>query len=332
MLTLTTFAEDVMQRLRTVLISLMIRLWATDAPLTAVGLLMLGLLGAALVGLWLDPRIVTGAPVWLKPAKFAASIAIYTLTLAWVLTYLPAWVRTRRVVSWTTAVVMVVELAIIGLQAWRGTTSHFNVGTPLDMMLFSVMGAAIVLQTFTSIAVALALWRQRFNDPALGWALRLGMTITIVGALAGGLMTRPTTLQLEQLRAGQPVTVVGGHTVGAPDGGPGLPGAGWSAEHGDLRVAHFVGLHALQALALLALLVGRWRSSDRARARVILVAGTSYALLFALFLWQALRGESILTPDTTTLAALAIWAAATATTVWAVAARARMASGHAVAY
>ncbi len=78
-----------MQHLRTRLLSLLSRLWHTDRPLTAVGLLMLGLLAVALVGLWADPRTVTGAPVWLKPAKFAASIAIYTLTLAWVFTYAP---------------------------------------------------------------------------------------------------------------------------------------------------------------------------------------------------------------------------------------------------
>jgi hypothetical protein len=305
-----------MKPLKTRLISLVSRLWAADAPLTAVGLLMVGLLGASIVGLLIDPRLVTGAPAWLKPAKFAASIAIYTLTLAWVFAYLPAWTRTRRIVSRMTVVVMLLEWPIIALQAWRGTTSHFNMSTPLDATLFSVMGAAIAVQTFTSIAVAVALWRQRFEDRALGWALRLGMTITIIGALSGGLMTRPTTVQLEQLRAGKTVTIIGGHTVGAPDGGRGLPGTGWSAEHGDLRVAHFLGLHALQALALCAVVLGRRRLPDSERARVMIVAGASYALLFALLAWQALRGQSILNPDATTVAALATWAAVTAATVW----------------
>jgi hypothetical protein len=252
------------------------------------------------------------------------------LTLAWVFTHLPAWTRTRRVVGRVTAVVMVVEWAIIALQAWRGTASHFNIGTPLDATLFSVMGGAILVQTVATIAVAAALWRQTFADAALGWALRLGMTITIVGAFSGGLMTRPTAAQLDAMRSGQGIAAAGAHTVGAIDGGPGLPGTGWSTEHGDLRVAHFVGLHALQALALLALVLGR-RLADAARARLILVAGSSYALLFAVLLWQALRGQSVLNPDTTTLVTLAAWAAATAAGVWAVAASPRAAGPHAVA-
>jgi hypothetical protein len=182
---------------------------------------------------------------------------------------------------------MVFEVAIIDLQAWRGTTSHFNVGTPLDAALFGLMGLAIVIQTAATVAVAVLLWRQRFRDAAMGWALRLGMTITIVGAFAGGLMTRPTEAQLAAAQVNR-LTVSGAHTVGAPDGGPGLPGTGWSTRHGDLRVPHFVGLHALQALPLLAFLIRR--RSEATRARLVVAGAAVYALTFALLLMQALRG------------------------------------------
>jgi hypothetical protein len=292
------------------------RLWTSDAPLTATGLLMLPALALFLIGLWLDPRVITGAPAWLKPAKFAVSIAIYALTLAWVFTYLGEWPRMRRTVGWMTAVVLIGELAIIALQAWRGTTSHFNVGTVLDGVLFAVMGLGIAVQTLVSIAVAVALWRQPFADRALGWALRLGMVITIIGASTGGLMTQPTSAQLADARARQRMTISGAHTVGAVDGGPGLPGTGWSREHGDVRVPHFLGLHAMQALPLILFLIVRRRRADAQRIRLTWVTAASYFALFAILLAQALGGEALTAPSATTVAAFVAWALGTAGAAW----------------
>jgi len=289
------------------------RLWRASPPLAAVGALMLVAAGLSLVGVLVDPRSITGAPAWLKPFKFAISTAVYSLTLAWVFGRLSDWSRVRRVVGWTTAIVFVLEVAIIDAQAWRGTTSHFNASTTLDRVLFLVMGTAILLQAFVSVAVAIALWRQPFADRSLGWALRLGMTLTIVGALTGPLMTRPTPEQLADARAGGRMTTVGAHTVGAPDGGPGVPMTGWSRGHGDLRVPHFIGLHAIQALALIAVGLRGWRRPEAIRVRVVLAAAASYASLFLLLLWEALRGQSVVAPDA--LASIAIWAAVTVLTL-----------------
>jgi hypothetical protein len=283
-------------------------LWRGSAPLTVVALLMLPALAAFCVGLWLDPRSLVGAPLWLKPAKFAASISIYAATLAWVLGHLPS-TRSNRFVSWLSAVVLVLELLIISIQAGRGTTSHFNVSTPLDATLFMVMGSAIVTQTIASAFVAVALWRHSFPDRALGWALRLGLTIAIAGASFGGIMTRPTSMQLDGLRAGARPTVIGAHTVGATDGGPGLTGTGWSREHGDLRVPHFFGLHALQLLPLIAVGLRRTRWSEAQRARLTVTAGASYAAFVGLLLWQAFRAQSLVAPDATMVGALAGWLA-----------------------
>src|SRR5215208_349129 len=166
------------------------RLWHTSPPLTVVGALMTVMAIPSLVGVFVDPRIITGTPAWLKPFKFAVSTAVYSFTLAWIFGYLTDWPRVRRLVGWTTAIVFVLEVAIIDMQAWRGTTSHFNASTPLNMTLFAIMGTAIIVQTAASVAVAVALWRQRFAERAVGWALRFGMTLTIVGALVGPLMTR----------------------------------------------------------------------------------------------------------------------------------------------
>jgi hypothetical protein len=115
------------------------------------------------------------------------------------------------------------------------------------------------------------------------------MTMTIVGALTGGLMTRPTDAQLAEASASGRIVLAGAHTVGAPDGGPGLPVTGWSTRHGDLRVAHFVGLHALQVLPILTLVAFRGRR-EQTRVRLTLSAALAYVLVFVALLVQALRG------------------------------------------
>ncbi len=260
------------------------------------------------VAMVVDPRVIEGAPAWLKPLKFAVSTAIYGATLIWILRYLPARPRLARVAATTTAVVFIIEVGLIALQVARGTTSHFNTSTLLDRAIFAVMGTAIGIQTLAAGAVAVALWRQTFADRALGWALRIGMTLAIAGASVGGLMTRPTGAQIAHAVATGEMPRAGAHTVGAPDGGPGLPGVGWSADHGDLRVPHFVGLHAMQVLPIVAILVAR-RRRQAARVRLVIGAGVSYAALFAILLAQALLGQSLAAPAGGIAIALAVWAA-----------------------
>ena len=141
------------------------------------------------------------------------------------------------------------------------------------------------------------------------------MILTVLGASSAGLMTRMTEAQRAELRETGHLAAVGSHTVGAPDGGEGLPMTGWSAKHGDLRTAHFVGLHALQILPLVALAMKR-RFPDREAARAVRAAGFSYGALVLILLVQALQGEALFQPGATTLAMLGTWGIATATGVW----------------
>jgi hypothetical protein len=287
------------------------RLWLASRPLTAAGLGLLMVFGVTLAGLAIDPRVITGAPAWLKPAKFAISTGVYALTLAWVMTYLPGWPRLTRLVGWSTAAAMVIEVVLIDLQAARGVTSHFNIATPFDAVVFAVMGISILVAWVMSVALTVALFRQAFADAALGAAIRVGMLITVIGSATGGLMTGPTQAQLEDARAGHRMSVAGAHTVGSADGGPGLPGTGWSREHGDLRVPHFLGLHAIQAIPALAWLIGLGASAE-VRRRAVLAVSLSYASLFAILLGQALSGQSVLAPHGAALTALIAWLGATA--------------------
>src|SRR5262245_24405007 len=102
------------------------RAWATNRSLTFLGLTMLLTLMVSLVGIALDPRVITGAPAWLKPAKFGVSIAIYSFTLLWLLTFVQGHPRLVRLTSIATTISFMVEMVIVLLQVVRGTTSHFN--------------------------------------------------------------------------------------------------------------------------------------------------------------------------------------------------------------
>ena len=178
---------------RTTFQSLTARLWRSDKPLTAAGLLMLAALAAFAVGLFVDPRTIAGAPAWLKPAKFAASTAIYALTLAWVFTMLPSWRRTRLLVGWTTAVVV---RDGSGHRRRPGLARHDEPLQRVDACRRDALrGDGPRHRCFRRSRrcfVASALFREPFAQRAMGTALRAGMVITIVGASSAGLMTRPT--------------------------------------------------------------------------------------------------------------------------------------------
>jgi hypothetical protein len=230
--------------------------------------LMLVAFVGAVIGMAIDPRTITGVNAWLKPAKFAISTAIFSATMAWIYGYLTATPNLKRLGD-TLSFVQILEVAIIYVQAYRGTTSHYNVATPLDGALFGIMGIGIAVLWLATVGVFVMAMRQHFDDEAWGWALRLGLLITIIGSASGGMMIAH-----------------GAHTVGAPDGGPGLPFVGWSSQHGDLRIVHFVGLHGLQVIPFLAWLL---RRSRHAMALVFTAAG-GYVAAMLLLTVQAFRG------------------------------------------
>ena len=183
-----------------------------------------------------DERQVLGLNIWLKPLKFSLAIPIYAFTIDWFLRLSDLKPNVKRRVALLSAVCMVVEIAIIAGQAWRGQRSHFNESSLLNGILFAVMGLFIYANTAMVGYLLFRFFRQSTiaGYPAsLLWSIRWGTAIFIIGCLEGGLMVLNRA-----------------HTVGATDGGAGLPFLNWSVNAGDLRIAHFVGLHALQFLPL----------------------------------------------------------------------------------
>jgi hypothetical protein len=275
-----------------------------------------------------DDRVLVGAPIWFKPFKFAVSIVIYAVTWAWLYAYLPR----NRLVRWSTTIIaamLAIEYLIIVGQVLRGRQSHFNVATVLDAVLWATMATSIVVLWVANLVVAGYLLRREVGGPPLTWAVRAGAVVSLFGAAVAFLMTRPTAAQRASFGDGTFAGIIGGHSVGATDGGPITPLTGWSTTAGDLRIAHFVGLHALQVLplvaVLLALLAGRVAvlRAEEVRTRLVVVASAGYAALTLLSLWQALRGQPLTDPDGLTLAALGLLVVLVAAAVVAVLATGR---------
>jgi len=283
------------------------RFWGFSRPLTLVGLAMLITLLAALAGIFVDPRVITGAPAWLKPAKFAISISIYCFTLLWLLTFIRGRPRLVGLIAWVTAFALLIEMVLIAYAAALGTTSHFNVSTPVSAAVWTTMGLAVVLVWVANLLTIVLLLVQRLPYSAFAWALRLGLIVSFIGMGLAFLMTTPTPEQIQAAGVDGEMRIAGAHSVGVEDGGPGLPVTNWSTTGGDLRVAHFFGLHALQALPLFGFLVasfgpGWLRSSHR--VALVWLSGLVYLGLVLLLAWQALRGQPVIAPDALTFGAL----------------------------
>lgn len=244
--------------------------WRRRSPsLAALTVIHLALLAVFVVALQVDTTQVLGIPRWIKPAKFAVSIAIYLATIAWLLPSAAVSARTRQ---WLVGVIggtMLFEMIAIAVQAARGTTSHFNVATPFDGVTFQLMGAAVLLNTIAAAWLGVGAFRTLRREPTdYQVGVVMGIAVFLVGSAIGGW-----------------IVANNGHTVGAPDGGPGMPFVNWSTTAGDLRVAHFVGMHALQGLPLIASWFGR---------KAAYAATVAWALVTVLLAAQAALGRPLL--------------------------------------
>lgn len=227
-----------------------------------------------------DSYMILGVNRWFKPMKFALSIAIYTGTLGWFLAYLPRRVWAVRIISWGVAISMIVEIFCIVLQSARGTTSHFNTATPFDEAVFGLMGVMIILNTLLAAYAFILFFTTTTPLPnAYLWGIRLGLGIFILAGVEGTFMLARSS-----------------HSVGLHDGGPGLPFVNWSRGGGDLRVAHFMCLHALQLIPLVAFVLHRHSQKLRVihpTAWTFIFAFVYVALTTLLFL-QAMKGRPLI--------------------------------------
>jgi hypothetical protein len=264
----------------------------------------------------------TGESVWLKPIRFCLAFGVHLLTMVWIGRLSAVRERGDPAFAaglWLQAVVVVVEVVCIALQAARGVHSHFNYATPFDRAVFTVMGIGTGFTLLGLLVCALGVWRSTATRLTRRVLLG-GMALAVVGGLVGVLMVMPTEEQRALLSAGAKLSWVGGSAVGTPSSHR-MPFFHWDLQAGDWRTVHFVGLHALQALPLLAWLASRGESATTPRAGSSATVGAwAYAaLLLAVAAWTA-SGRSVLAlgaPGWWIVGApLAVFAAATLVLAW----------------
>lgn len=238
--------------------------------------LMLAIATAALPTV--DGRMLGGVSVWAKPAKFFLSAGILLLTSAWFFGLVAPERRKTAALEWSVRVLAAsasFELLYITIQAARGEQSHFNRSDDIHAALYGLMGLAAVAMLATKIPLALEIARRPRPglDPVLRRAVVTGLWMTIIlGALTG-------------LYMGQ--RFAEGHDVGAVGGA--APVFGWNREGGDLRVAHFFGMHAEQVVPIAA-----WASAGLAakvRRRIVAASAVALAALTIAVFVQAIEGR-----------------------------------------
>lgn len=241
--------------------------------LTATSLV---LLGVALIWSLADPRSLDGVGVWVKPAKFALSFVIHFGTMALIVSALSARAQKSwpiRIAASLMAIAFLSEMGYLFFQAAQAQHSHFNLSTPFHQMAYQLMGVGAVLLVGLPVLVAWVARRDALTG--VGPATRQGIW-------TGAILSCALTLLVAGYMSSSP-----GHFVGTPVVGAGtLPIVGWSTEVGDLRPAHFLSLHALQALPLL----GLWLDKTGRGGRWMMPAAVVWTGLTLAVFVQALMG------------------------------------------
>lgn len=210
---------------------------------------------------------VAGVNAWYKPFKFAFSIALYAITIAWFVWYLPSFNTT--LFNFAVIALLGFEIVYIALQAARGQLSHFNISSPLYSALYTSMALAATAISLYTAYIGFLFFKNSFPTlPAYYlWSIRVAIILFVVFSLEGFLMGSRLS-----------------HTIGGKDGSTGLPLVNWSYKYGDPRIAHFIGMHALQVLPLLSFYLLK-------NTKATIIAGALYGMLALFTLLQALNGK-----------------------------------------
>ncbi|MFQ3575588.1 MAG: hypothetical protein SNJ77_04040 [Cytophagales bacterium] len=217
---------------------------------------------------------VYGVNAWYKPFKFAFSTLTFAWAMAWYCYYLPDF--NIKLFNWSIIILLGFEIVYIAIQASKGQLSHYNLSTSFYATMYSLMALAATLATLYTAYVGFLFFKNSFPDLPnyYIWAIRLGIVIFVIFSFEGFVMGSRLN-----------------HSVGALNHNSNLFILGWSNTVGDLRVSHFIGMHALQVLPILSYYVLK---------NTKLTVGLSfiYGLLVLLTLIQALQGKPLIKQKT----------------------------------
>lgn len=259
--------------------------WRTlyrDEPVLVVSTFILAaMMLPAFFAYLVETRTFNGINVWIKPLKFILSAAIFTATLAIFMPFLDRADRAKKSVNlavWIISIFLILEILYITFRASRAEASHFNRENAIGIILYAWMGITILISTVLTgwIGWLILKGKERIASPELRYAIGVGLVLgTALGSLTAIYMSTQT-----------------GHWVGGVrnDAG-GSFFFGWSRTGGDLRVAHFIGLHAMQGIPLIGWLVS-FVSAGAVKPAVI-VSAALWILVTAATFAQALYERAL---------------------------------------
>lgn len=207
---------------------------------------------------------------WNKPFKFAISLGIYSWTMAWYCFYLTSF--NIKLFNWTVVVLWSFEIIYIAFQASKGQQSHYNISTKVYSTLYTLMALAATVVTLYTAYIGLLFFNTSFPElpEYYVWGIRLGIIIFVIFSFEGFAMGSRLN-----------------HSVGALNDNSNWLILGWSKTVGDLRVSHFIGMHALQVLPLISFYILKSTNLTTGLAVV-------YGLLSVLTLIQAFQGRPLI--------------------------------------
>ncbi|WP_203836052.1 hypothetical protein [Winogradskya humida] len=221
--------------------------YAIAAVLVISGLVHLTIL-LATHGSW------SGPVSWRKPMTFGLSFGVTLATITWVISFLRLGTRLRMWLVVVFSAACVLEVALITVQAWRRTPSHFNFSSTFDTIVARSLAVGGVTLIVGIAILTVAAFRLPPEDPALRLALRAGFVILDVAIVSGAIML---VIGLRR--------VIGGDQQGA------------YATADSLKLLHGATMHAILVLPALARITRDVRAVRI--AIVVYAAAASTALL-----------------------------------------------------